>query len=348
MGWSMKHLNGYFMKSSENVKQPLLVENVMYCCHQSTMVQKHGTEGPWNRCQGVNHCLGTEQRTAGANSEDGNSVFSAQTQLHCRECDTVVGLACSHIMTTAKVFPSSTFFLVAFIWVESSACSPMGRFQLRWVFWAWKWFHFCAIGSVPMQQQLRSSLLSQGLPAIPCALLAPCATRAALVEHRDAQSPGLLDLHGDCPVCGAQPSPCPACTVGQPKLLSSKQPHVCAGAAWLRAAFCQGSLAPPLQGGAPAAVSVAVSEQLGALLEPRQLGRRALGSHRALPALGQGPPASRWGREPPEPPSPWPHWSPTVSKLWQRLLPLPVPCGNGLGHLQEEQSFPVSLRSPES
>lgn len=106
-----------------------------------------------------------------------------------------------------------------------------------------KLFLFC---SVPMQQQLRPSLPSQGLPAIPCALPAPCVTRAALVEHKDAQSPGQLDLHGDCPE-SVEHSPAPAlpCAVGQPELFSSKPSHVCAGAARLRAAFCQGFLAHP-------------------------------------------------------------------------------------------------------
>lgn len=45
-------------------------------------------------------------------------------------------------------------------------------------------------------------------------------------------------------VCGVLPIPCPACSVGQPKLFSSKH-HECADAAWLSPALCRGSLAQP-------------------------------------------------------------------------------------------------------
>lgn len=252
-------------------------------------------------------------------------VFSAQTPLHCHECDTVVGLACSHTMKTAKVSFLLLFLLIAFIWAESSACSPMGRFQLRWVLWAWNWFHFC---SVPMQQQLKSSLLSQGLPAIPCArpeqLLWSPGMHKALVSQTSMGS--------------AQPLPC---LQGGTAQLLSQQPRVSAGAG--RSSLAHSSLVP---GMCSAALSVP-EPKCGSAPEPRQPGR-STGGHTGLCQRRAGTTHLQVGQGASRATHPVASRSPTVPKLWQGLLPLPVPCCYGLGQLQEEQSFAVSLRSPES
>lgn len=118
-------------------------------------------------------------------------------------------------------------------------------------------------------------------------------------------------------VCGAQPSPCPACTAGQPELFSSKQAHVCAGAAWLGAAFCQGCLAHPAVLQLQLAwqlVLPARGQKAGSSRSLGSWGGTAWGHAQLCECLGrEHPPPGRAG-EPREPPTSWPHWFPTASK----------------------------------
>lgn len=72
----MKPLNGYFMKSRENEKcKKAFICRKCKALLSSEHHEKHGTKVPWDGSQWVNHCLGTEKRTAGASAEDGRGVF---------------------------------------------------------------------------------------------------------------------------------------------------------------------------------------------------------------------------------------------------------------------------------
>lgn len=204
-------------------------------------------------------------------------------------------------------------------------------------------------------------MLSQGLPAIPCALPASCATIAALVEHKehkDAQSPWQLDLPGGCPE-SVESSPAPALPAlwdspscsppstpmcvqeqpgsDQPPARASWQSPPCSSCSW------RGSLSRSL----PASGQ---SKWLGALLEPRQLGREWLGITRGSASAWAGTTCLQVGQGslPSHPPRGLTGPSQFPAPALAKAAPGPVPCGCGLGHLQKEQSFSVSLRSLES
>lgn len=91
------------MKTRENEK----CKTTFTCRKCNALLSSEHQEKPRDGCQGVNHCLGTEQRTAGSSSKDANGV--------CQECDAVVGLTCSLTVRAAQLFSLIFWvFLIAF------------------------------------------------------------------------------------------------------------------------------------------------------------------------------------------------------------------------------------------